>query len=161
MLRFVKILLVLAVAAFGLIGAFGNVTDWEGTTGGIGAATSMATFEGGAENWKATTNPVLIGIAAVMIPLLKFLSGALCLWGAWAMFGARRSGGGAFERAKQPALAGMGVMILLIFGGWIVLAESWFEMWRSEVLRELSLQSAYAYIASVGVIALLVGQRDE
>lgn len=161
MLRITKVLLVLAVAAFGFAGAFGNVVDWEGTKGAIGAATSMSTFEGGSESWRATSNPLLISLAAVAIPLMKFVSAVFCAWGAGLMWRTRSADDGSFERAKKPALAGMGVMILLLFGGWMVLAETWFEMWRSDVLRELSLQSAYGYIASVGVIAVFVGMRDD
>lgn len=161
MLRYIKIMLVLTVAGFGFIGAFGNLADWEGTIGGVGAATSMATFEGGAESWRATDNPLLIGIAAVIIPLLKFGSGVLCLWGSVTMWQARSGAASVFDLAKQPALAGMGVAILLLFGGWIVLAETWFEMWRSDVLRDASLESAFRYIGSIGVIALFVALRDE
>jgi predicted small integral membrane protein len=83
MLRFIKVLLVLTVAGFGFLGALGNVADWNGTLGAITAATSMSTFDGGAESWRATTSPLLIGIAAVMIPLMKCTSGVLCAWGAW------------------------------------------------------------------------------
>lgn len=161
MLRFTKILLVLSVAVFSLIGAFGNVADWEGTKGAIGAATSMSTFEGGADSWRATSSPLLIGVASAIIPLLKLVSGVLCAWGALLMWQSRTSAEGGFEAAKKPALTGMGIMILLLFSGWIVLAETWFEMWRSDLLRNLSLQSAYGYIASVGVIALFVGMRDD
>ena len=44
MLRTTKICLVLTVALWGLLGAFHNVTDWSGTTGAVGAVTSMVTL---------------------------------------------------------------------------------------------------------------------
>lgn len=161
MLKLVKILLILAVAIWGYIGAFGNIADFDGTLSAIGAATSMSTWEGGAESWRATENPVLIGLAAALIPLFKLAAGVFSSWGAWQMWKSRAATDGAFEVAKKPALTGIGIAILLLFGGWIVAAETWFEMWRSDLLRELSLQSAYGYIASLGVIALFVALRDD
>ena len=55
MLRLVKILLVASVAAWAFAGAFGNLTDWAGTSGAVEATTTMATFEGGADSWRATS----------------------------------------------------------------------------------------------------------
>lgn len=51
--------------------------------------------------------------------------------------------------------------MLLLFGGFIVIGETWFEMWRSDVLRDLSLQSAFRYGAMVTLIALYVGCLDD
>ena len=45
MLRIIKILLILSIAAWALIGALGNVVDWAGTMGAVEAATSMSTFD--------------------------------------------------------------------------------------------------------------------
>lgn len=41
MLRMLKILLIVSVASWGLLGVFNNILDWDGTTGAVGATTSM------------------------------------------------------------------------------------------------------------------------
>ena len=79
MLRTMKIVLILSVAVFGLVGAFGNINDWAGTKGAVAATTSMATFEGGA-SWRATSNPAVILTGAVLIPLFKTIGAFLCRW---------------------------------------------------------------------------------
>lgn len=160
MLRNTKILMIVAVAVWGYLGAFGNIADWSGTTGAVGAATSMATWEGGADSWRATNNEALILLGAIAIPVLKLLSAVLCSLGVLAMWRSRTGGATDFDHAKRLALAGCGIAVLLLFGGWIVIAETWFEMWRSEMLREAALDSAFRYIGSIALIALFVAAPE-
>lgn len=159
MLRILKILLVLAVATWGLLGAFGNFHDWQGTKGAVAATLSMATFEGG-DDWRATASPALILAGALAIPALKLLTALLCLAGARRMWAARGGDTASFDAAKSLALAGCAVAVLMLFAGWIVIAETWFELWRSEAMREAALDAALRYGAFIGIIALFVGARD-
>lgn len=161
MLRIIKILLISGVAMWAVLGVFGNFTDWAGTKGAVAAATTMATFDGGAESWKATGNPAVILAGALFIISLKIVAGVLCLSGAWRMWGARGDDHAAFAVAKVHALAGCGVAMFMLFAGWIVIAETWFEMWRSDGMREVALGSAFRYCAMIGVIALFVGMGED
>jgi predicted small integral membrane protein len=145
MLRITKILLVLSVALWGVLGALGNVEDWKGTTGAVAAVASMSTFLGGAERWQATTNPLIIGAAAACIVLFKIATAGLCLAGASRMWERRKGDAGTFGEAKGLALAGCGVAVLGLFVGWIVLGEGWFEFWRSDALRESAGGGAFRY----------------
>ena len=161
MLRITKILLVLSVAVWGLIGALGNLTDWRGTTGAVGAVASMSTFAGGADRWHATTNPLVIVAAAVCIVLFKIATSLLCLVGAWRMWARRRGDAETFGQAKTLALTGCGVAVLSLFGGWSVIGEQWFELWRSDLLREAAGGAAFRYGGFIALISLMVGARDD
>tara|TARA_R110001606_G_scaffold75667_2_gene175232 strand:- start:51 stop:536 length:486 start_codon:yes stop_codon:yes gene_type:complete len=161
MLRIVKMLLILSVAAWALIGALGNVIDWGGTTGAVAAATSMSTFDTVPASARATSNPAVILIGALLITAFKIGVGALCLLGAWRMWDARRGDAADFARAKSLALTGCGVAMFMLFAGWIVIAETWFELWRSPVLLDPVLGSAFRYGGFIAVIALFVGAREE
>ena len=161
MLRIMKILLVLGVAMWGLIGAFGNLADWSGTKDAVAAVTTMSTFEGGSDHWRATSNPVLIFTGALFILLFKAIAGLLCLLGAWRMWAARASGAADFARAKTLALTGCAVAIFLLFVGFGVIAEVWFELWQSKELHDPVLASAFRYGGMIGLIALFVGMRDD
>lgn len=160
-MRILKIMLVLTVAAWGFLGAFGNLIDWEGTTGAVSAATSMSTFEETTARWKATTNPGIILAGALFIVLSKLIAAILCTAGALRMWGARRADSVAFHAAKGAALAGCAVAVFMLFGGFIVIAETWFEMWRSDAMRDISLQSAFRYAGMITLIALFVGARED
>ena len=161
MLRIVKILLILSVAAWALIGALGNIIDWGGTTGAVAAATSMSTFDTVPASARATSHPAVILIGALLITTFKIGVGALCLLGAWRMWDARRSDAADFAKAKSLALTGCGVAMFMLFAGWIVIAETWFELWRSPVLLDPVLGSAFRYGGFIAVIALFVGAREE
>lgn len=148
------------VALWALMGAFFNFYDWSGTTGAVAATTSMATFEGGAGDWRATSNPVVILLGALFIPLMKTVAGILSLAGAYKMWTARKGDAASFAKAKELALAGCGVAMILLFGGWIIIAETWFELWRSDVMREAALQTAFRYGGMITLIALFIASND-
>jgi predicted small integral membrane protein len=161
MLRIVKILLVLSEVAWGLLGALGNLTGWKGTVGAVAAVTSMATVSGGAQSWQATTNPLVILAGAAFIPIFKLTSSGLCMAGAWRMWAQRRSDAEAFARSKSLALAGCGIAVLGLFGGWIVIGEGWFELWRSPTLGHEASTAAFLYGGFIALIGLLVATRDD
>jgi len=161
MLRTTKIALVLAVALWGMVGAFHNFMDWNGTLGAVGAATSMSTFEGGADAWQATSNPLLIWLGALFIVLSKIVAAIMCLIGAAAMWQARQDAPETFAAAKRFALSGCGIAVFMLFTGFVVIAESWYELWRSEAMRGPVLASAFRYGGMIMLIAIFVAQPDE
>jgi len=161
LLRIIKILLILSIAAWALVGALGNLVDWAGTMGAVEAATSMSTFDSAPTSGRATTNGAVILLGALFIVLLKLTTGGLCLFGAWQMWGARGGDVVDFSKAKSLALGGCGVAMFMLFAGWIVIAETWFEMWRSPAMLEPVLGSAFRYCGMIGVMALFVGAREE
>ena len=161
LVRNIKILLILGVVLWGIVGAHGNIAKWEETLGAVGAATSMATFEGGADSWKATSLPIVIWLGALFVMLSKVASAGLCAVGAQKMFAARNSAPDAFQKAKTFALAGCGVAVFMLFTGFIVIAESWFELWRSDVMRGPVLDSAYRYAGMIGLIAIFVSIKED
>lgn len=161
MLRVLKIVLVLSVAVWAFVGALGNLSDWAGTTGAVTAATSMATFEAAPTSWRATTNGAVILGGALFIVILKLTSGALCLEGARRMWLARGASAEVFFNAKTYALSGCAVAMFMLFFGWVVIAETWFELWRSEAMLEPVLGSAFRYFGMVGIIAIFLSLPEE
>ncbi len=161
MLRITKIILVALVAVWAFLGAAFNILHWGETVGAVRATATMATFDGGAENWRATSSPVVIWLGAMLIPALKTTAGLCCLIGAGRMWAARKDDAPTFAAAKTLALSGCAIAMILLFGGWIVIAETWFELWRSDALRDVALQSAFRYGAMIMLIALFVGARED
>ena len=58
-------------------------------------------------------------------------------------------------------MTGCGVGTFMLFSGWIVSAETWFELWRSPAMPDPVLGSAFRYCATIGVVAIFVGAREE
>jgi predicted small integral membrane protein len=160
MLRRTKSIMILTVALWGFVSAFHNVIDWDGTVGAIGAATSMSTISGGAESWQATDNVLVIWMGAFFIVASKLATGALCGVGAVGMWKATDTDLPAYKTARDVALTGCAVAIIMLFGGFVVIAESWFELWRSESMLGPVLQSAFRYGGMIALIGLFVASND-
>lgn len=160
MLKKAKSIMILTVALWGFIGAFHNVIDWNGTIAAIGAATSMSTIPGGTESWQATDIALIVWIGALFIVASKLATGTLCGIGAVRMWKAQNSDLGAYKAAKEIALTGCAVAMIMLFGGFVVIAESWFELWRSESMIGPVLQSAFRYGGMITLIGLFVASND-
>ena len=161
MLRVMKILLAAGIALWGLLGAFGNIANWPATTGAVAAVTSMSTFAGGPQRWQATTNPAVILAGALFILLGKVVSGLLCAAGAWRMWVAREGDAATFGRAKTMVLSGCAVAMFMLFVGFNVIGGGWFELWRSDMLREQAGEPAFGYGGMIALIALFVWAQDD
>ena len=160
MIRIVKIGLIITVVFWGLFGALGNVLHWDETLGSVAAVTSMVTIEGGAESWQATSNPLVMWLGALFIMLSKLSASVLCMMGAGRMWQSRKGSAADFSAAKSIALAGCGIAVIMLFGGFIVIAESWFELWRSETMGAV-LSAAVRYGSMIALIGLFVAARDD
>ncbi len=160
-IRVVKIFLVITLALWGLAGASGNLQNWGETVGSVQAVTTMVTFEGGATRWQATSNPVIVWSGAIFIAGSKLLMGLMCALGAARMLAALRAEPASFNAAKTIALAGAGIAVIMLFGGFIVIAESWYELWRSQSELGGALDAAFRYAGMIALIAIFVGMRDD
>lgn len=161
MLKRVKSVLIFTVALWGFIGVFGNLIDWSGTLRSVDLATSMSTVNGGDEAWQATSNPFVIWTGAIFIALSKFATGALCTFGAIGMWRAHNIDSKAYDSAKEIALVGCCIAIIMLFGGFIVVAAGWFDLYRSATLRDPVLQTAFQYAGMIGLIAIFVSLTDD
>ncbi len=161
MIRVVKIFLVISLALWGLVGASGNFQSWGETMGSVSAVTTMVTIEGGAGKWQATSNPVIIWAGAIFIAGSKLLMGLMCTLGAVRMLAARGADPATFNAAKTIALAGAGIAVVMLFGGFIVIAESWYELWRSQSELGGALDAAFRYAGMIALIAIFVAMPDD
>ena len=161
MLRLMKIVLVFGVVLWGGVGALHNVMDWQGTLGAVRATTSMSTFADGAAGWQATSSALVVWAGALFIVMSKLISAGFCLSGMRHMWRARFDSQAAFQKAKAHALTGCAVALFMLFVGFIVIAESWYELWRSDVMRGPVLESAFRYAGLIGITALLIAVQDE
>ena len=160
MIRIVKIGLIVTVVLWGFFGGLGNISHWDETLGAVAAVTSMVSFEGGTESWQATTSPVVIWLGALFIMLSKLSAGILCAMGAARMWQSRNGSTTDFAAAKRIALAGCGIAVIMLFGGFIVIAESWFELWRSESMSAV-LTAAFRYAGMIALIGIFVAMPDD
>jgi predicted small integral membrane protein len=158
MLRIVKIVLVVLVAVWGLIGGIKNFADVGGGLDAVQAVMNPPESVG-LPNWQRVSNPIAIWIGWLIMPLGKLGAAGLCALGAWRMWASRKLESMLFNQAKELAIAGCGVAVAMLFGGFFVIGEVYFDLWMTP-LGEVALPNAFRMIGCIGVIALLVAQKD-
>jgi len=160
MLRLTKIILIGLVALWGLLGGIGNLF---GYASGHGQVVSIMAREGAfaaGGPFVALSHPILTHFGYAVIWSGKLLTGVLCLWGAVMLWRARHSGNSDFQAAKSAALAGCGLGLIFLFGGFVVSEGTYFGLWSSEV-GALSHDFATQFIVCIGLIALFVANSND
>jgi predicted small integral membrane protein len=120
-----------------LIVAFGNITDFGTNQAFVHHVLSMDTTNFGKPQgtdldphvmWRAITSPVIQNIAYVALIAWEVATAivliiAVVLW--------IRERGRGYVKARRLSSIGLGMLLLLFFGGFIVAGGEWFQMWTS------------------------------
>ena len=160
--RFAKIVLVAAIAAFAFVVAYDNIVDYDSNYEFVRHVLSMdTTFLHNALMHRAITDPQLWTAAYVVIIALEAVTSLLLIVGALALLALINAPPLAFNRAKVWAVAGLTVGFTLWFFGFLVIAGEYFAMWQSKTWNG---QEAAFRITAVllGVLILVcLPERDE
>jgi len=157
-LRTIKIILIVLVGVWGLIGGLGNLALSES---GFTATAEVVGADGrsGVADWQRIESPLLIWAAWALLPIGKLATAVLCLYGAWRMWSSRRLPADEFNAAKAFGLLGCGIAVAMMFGIFMVAADTYFNLWATE-LGSRVMPQAFLYVGSIGIIALFVNQPD-
>jgi predicted small integral membrane protein len=158
--RFAKIFLAACVGALMLLVGLDNILDYETNFATVQHILSMDTIPAGSPfAWRAMTAAPLHHLVYGLIIAVELGAGALCAAGAGRLFAARALSARAFNSAKGMALLGLVAAFALYFPGFLIVGGEWFEMWRSNGWNMQ--QPAFRFVGSIGLVLLLVAQRDE
>lgn len=117
-LRLMKIFVVSAIAAWGLLDGIGNIIVYDTWVQIVGFVLRLEDeLFNGELSPRAVTNPILPHIGYAFIYLSKITAGILCTKSALALWQARNESAEEFNSAKYWFYVGCGlVMFMLIFG---------------------------------------------
>jgi len=158
MVRYAKIVLVLAVTFYGAMGIF-NFIGWERGLERVTTITSMSHVAAPRVMPWATDNSVIAFLGLLFIGGSKLTGGILCAVGAWKMWSARNAPAEAFNKSKTYAILGCVVLLVLFFGGFMYLAANFFGGYQTEFGRG-SASWAFQLGCSVALILLFLNQPD-
>lgn len=155
-IRLSKIVLVAAMGLYASLVAFGNITDYGSNFVFVQHVLSMDTiFPDATIAYRAITAPALHRLAYMLIIAVEVLTAALCWAGAARLLARRGADARSFNRAKDWAVAGLTVGIVLWQGGFMSIGGEWFGMWMSTSWN--GLQSAFrVFITMMAVLIYLV-----
>lgn len=148
--RYAKIVMSLALAAFCLLVAFDNLTDYGTNYLFVQHVMSMdTTFPGNALMYRSVTNPVLWHLA-----YSQGVAGVLFLIGAVRLFQARLAPRAVFSQAKSCVIAASLLGFVIFFFMFMVIGGEWFSMWQSKAWN--AQQAAFRfYMAVLGVMVFV------
>ncbi len=157
--RYAKIVMSLVLAAFCLLVAFDNITDYATNYLFVEHVLSMdTTFPGNALMYRSITNPVLWQMAYALIIAAEGMTGILFLAGAIRLFQVRTAPGAVFNQAKALVIAGATLAFLVWFFGFMVVAGEWFAMWQSATWN--GQEAAFRFYVAVLAVLIFVNQPD-
>lgn len=157
--RYAKIVMCACLAAFCLLVAFDNITDYGTNYLFVQHVMSMdTTFAGNALMYRSVTSPVLWNIAYVSIIAAEGVTGILFLAGAIRLFQLRHAPAAAFNAGKGLAVAGVLLAFLIWFFGFMVVGGEWFAMWQSQSWN--GQQPAFRFYLTALVVLIFVMQPD-
>lgn len=159
-MRLSKILLVLVIALWLGLVAFGNITDYGSNRAFVQHVLAMdSIFASSDIHYRAIHSPRLQQLAYLAIIVAEALAAGLCGVGGWQMWRARRTSTATFRRAARLAVAGLSLGLLLWLGGFMVIGGEWFGMWMSSQWNGLG--SAFRFVVVLLAALIHLGQRDE
>ena len=160
-LRLSRIAMVVAVALFFTLVAFGNVTDYGANWQFVRHVLSMdTTFQDPELMWRAVTDPRLQLAAYGTIITWQALT-ALVLWlGIARLLRAATADRAGFAQARGLAVIGLTMGLLLYAVGFLVVGGEWFAMWQSHTWN--GQVTAGIFVLFIGVTLLhLCGPEPE
>lgn len=158
--RLSKILLLATIALWIALVAFGNLTDYGSNWPFVQHVLAMDTIFPHADiRYRAIHSPLLQRGAYALIIAIEALAAALCWWGTWRLWRARRASAAAFHRAKRVAVLGLAVGVVLWLGGFVAVGGEWFGMWMSSQWN--GIQSAFRFALVLLAMLIWLGQRDD
>lgn len=130
--RYAKIVMALCLAAFCLLVAFDNITDYETNYLFVQHVMSMdTTFAGNALMYRAVTSPTAWHVCYWLIIAAEAVTGILFLAGAIRLFQLRNAPAVLFNQGKALVVAAGLLAFVVWFFGFMVVAGEWFAMWQS------------------------------
>ncbi len=158
-LRIAKIALVGALALYYALVVFNNLTDYDSNFQFVRHVLMMdSTIPGNRGMWRALNQPAWHTFFYVAIIVWEAGIAILCAWGAVRLVRACQGSADGFNRAKNPAVAGLTLALLLWLGAFLIVGSEWFLMWQSKVWN--GREPAFHMFLVTGIVLLLVAQPD-
>ena len=158
--RIAKTVSVGAIGILSFLVVLGNTTDYYTNYQFVEHVLKMdTTFANSRIHYRSLDNPILFHAGYVSIILLEMVMSGCCLWGSWLLLKHVKSDPITFHAAKNWAVAGLTIGILIWFFGFEVVGGEWFAMWQSTSWNGLS--SAERIVSFLVLTLILLHQRDD
>jgi predicted small integral membrane protein len=158
-LRIAKIALVFALALYYALVVFNNLTDYDSNFQFVRHVLMMdSTIPNNRGMWRALNQPAWHRLFYLVIILWEAGIAVLCAWGAARLARTRRADAPQFNRAKNLAVAGLTLAMLLWLFAFLIVGSEWFLMWQSKTWN--GREPAFHMFLVTGIVLLLLTQAE-
>jgi predicted small integral membrane protein len=159
-LRIAKTLLVLAIALYYTLLVLNNTTDYDSNFQFIRHVLMMdSTFPNNSGMWRAINSPSIHTLFYITVITWESLTMILCWWGGITLARALKAPASVFQQAKNTAIAGLALSLLMWLIAFLTIGAEWFLMWQSKTWN--GQEAAFRMFAIVGIVLLLLVQKDD
>ena len=160
MVRYLKIALAVFASLFCLFYAIQNIANLGAAEWFVGTMTAMEDHQAYPKTFAfSVTSPILVKLMLWIIILLELTAGVLIAKGAMDMFARLSASSAEFNAAKDYALAGTGLAVIIWFGIFGAFGGAFFQMWQVEAGVN-ALRDASFYALQHGVVWLIIRAED-
>ncbi|HEY4936052.1 MAG TPA: DUF2165 domain-containing protein, partial [Puia sp.] len=110
-------------------------------------------------HYRSINSTFLFHVAYILVILLEAMMAFCCIKGSWLLFKNLRSNAALFHAAKNWAVAGITIGIVVWFLGFEVVGGEWFAMWQSRIWNGLA--SAERIVSFLVLILILLHLKEE
>jgi predicted small integral membrane protein len=158
-LRFAKTSLVFGVALFYTFVVFDNLTDYDSNYQFIRHVLMMdSTFPENHGMWRALNSPAVHTIFYVCIIAWETVTMSLCWMGGVRLLRALGGTGATFHRAKNVAVVGLTLSLLMWLVAFLSVGGEWFLMWQSKTWN--GQEAAFRMFTVVGIVLVFLALPD-
>jgi len=159
-IRLAKIVMVVAIALFATLVAFGNLTDYGTNFVFLQHVLSMdSIFSGSTITYRAITSPARHHAVYALIIATEAATAILCWIGAAMLLRHLMTDAATFHRAKTFAVIGLTLGFLLWQVGFMSIGGEWLGMWQSAQWN--GVPSAFRFVVVILGVLIFVAMRDE
>jgi predicted small integral membrane protein len=153
-LRVAKTLLIFATALYYSLVVLNNLTDYNSNFQFIRHVLMMdSTFAGNNGMWRAINGPAWHTISYISIIVWEFLTMLLLWWGGVRMVREWPGTAQEFTRAKNVAISGLTLSLLMWLVAFLSIGGEWFLMWQSKSWN--GQDAAFRMFTVMGIVLLL------
>jgi predicted small integral membrane protein len=153
--------LTLITAAYYLLVAIGNITDFGTNQQFVLHVFEMdTTFNDEDVMWRAIGSSAIQNLAYLLIIAWEVLIAAVLIWALVAWVGPCGPAGRGYERPRRLSTLGWTMILLLFAGGFIVIGGEWFQMWQSEDWNGLDPALQNVIVAGLALVLAHLPSRD-
>ena len=155
LLRIAKAISVGAIGLMSLLIVIGNTTDYYTNYHFVEHVMKMdTTFPDSNVHYRSINNSFLFHAGYIFLILMQSLMAFCCIKGSWLLFKNIKGNAVIFHAAKNWAVAGIIVGIIIWFMGFEVVGGEWFAMWQSNTWN--GLVSAERIVSFLVLILILL-----